>query len=74
MMFCFTKAIRHASIECLGLFALLDELEPTLFDSVSFRPRTDLHWLPLAAVLVTYLLLRLMTLLIGLRPVRSVDA
>ena len=25
MMFCFTKAIRHASIECLGLFALLDE-------------------------------------------------
>lgn len=56
------------------VFALLDELEPTLFDSVSFRPRTDLHWLPLAAVLMIYLLLRLMTLLIGLRPVRSADA
>ena len=56
------------------MFALLDELEPTLFDSVSFRPRTDLHWLPLAAVLMIYLLLRLLTLLIGSRPVRSADA
>jgi len=42
-----------------GVFQLLSSLEPNVFDSISFRPRIDLHWLPLALVLALYVLIRL---------------
>lgn len=45
-------------------FDLLGELEPRLFESVSFRPRQDLHWLPLAVAIAIYLLLRLAAVLL----------
>ena len=42
-----------------AIFKLLDDLEPSVFESVSFRPQVDLHWLPLAAVVLLYLVMRL---------------
>ena len=50
------------------VFRLLGTLEPTVFDSVSFRPRSDLHWLPIALVLGLYVVLRLVSALLGRRP------
>jgi Ca-activated chloride channel family protein len=47
-----------SSEDLIAVFKLLDTLEPNIFDSVKFRPRTDIHWLPLGAVLMLYLLLR----------------
>lgn len=47
-----------SSEDLLAVFELLGTLEPNVFDSVNFRPRTDIHWLPLAAVLLLYVLLR----------------
>lgn len=47
-----------------GIFALLGALEPAVFDSVSFRPRSDLHWLPIAFVLVLYIVIRLLLALL----------
>ena len=49
-------ALDRASLS--HVLQLLDSLEPEVFDSVSFRPRIDLHWLPLAALMVLYILLR----------------
>ena len=46
------------SADLAAVFELLDTLEPNIFDSVSFRPRTDVHWFPLALVVGLYLLLR----------------
>jgi len=40
------------------VFTLLAELEPSVFERLSFRPKTDLHWLPVAAMIVLYVLLR----------------
>jgi len=56
------------------VFSLLDKLEPNVFDSVSFRPRADLHWLPVAAVLLIYVLLRLIAVLTIPRDGRSAHA
>lgn len=53
----FTALDREALTE---VFALLASLEPAVFDSVSFRPRVDLHWLSLAALIVFYMLMRLL--------------
>jgi len=47
-----------SSEDLIAVFKLLDTLEPNIFESVKFRPRTDIHWLPLGAVLMLYLLLR----------------
>jgi Ca-activated chloride channel family protein len=47
-----------SSEDLTSVFKLLDTLEPNIFDSVNFRPRTDVHWLPLAAVIMLYVLLR----------------
>ena len=47
------------------VFALLAELEPNVFDSVSFRPRADLHWVPLALLAVLYILLRILAAVIA---------
>lgn len=49
------------------VFRLLGTLEPSVFDSVSFRPRSDLHWLPIALVLGFYVVLRLVSALLGRR-------
>jgi Ca-activated chloride channel family protein len=46
-----------------NIFSLLQELEPSVFDSVSYRPRTDLHWLSIALWLLLYTGLRTATLL-----------
>ena len=49
------------------IFRLLGTLEPNVFDSVSFRPRADLHWVPLAFIMLLYLLIRLAAGLLGRR-------
>lgn len=54
-----------------AVFRLLGALEPNVFDSVSFRPRSDLHWLALAVVMVLYLVLRLIAGLERLLPRRA---
>ena len=43
--------------------AALNQLEPVLFETVSFRPRRDLHWLPIASLLVLVALVRLVQVL-----------
>lgn len=50
-----------------SIFALLRELEPAVYDSVSFRPRSDLHWLPLALLAAAYIVIRLMGGLLSMR-------
>ncbi len=45
------------------VFSLLKELEPSVFDSVFYRPTTDLHWLSIALWLVLYTGLRTLTML-----------
>jgi len=55
-----------------SIFALLADLEPTIFDSVAFRPRADLHWAPLALFALIYIALRILSGLMGLRKVPSV--
>ncbi|RLQ21821.1 VWA domain-containing protein [Seongchinamella sediminis] len=37
-------------------YLAIAELEPELYETVSFRPRQSLHWVPLVVVLVLYLL------------------
>lgn len=37
-------------------YRAIAELEPELYESVSFRPKQSLHWLPIALSLVLYLL------------------
>lgn len=49
------------------VFAVLDALEPSTFDSVAFRPRTDLHWVPVVGIVLLYMLLRALALVID-RP------
>jgi len=51
-----------------SVFQLLDTLEPNVFDSVSFRPRTDLHWVSLALVMVLYLIIRILSGLASRNP------
>ena len=41
------------------IFRLLDTLEPSVFDSVTFRPQVDLYWLPLTLLVFLYIALRL---------------
>jgi Ca-activated chloride channel family protein len=41
------------------IFRVLDTLEPSVFDSVTFRPRVDLYWLPLTVLVFLYIALRL---------------
>ncbi len=37
-------------------YRAIAELEPELYESVSFRPKRDLHWLPVAVAAILYLL------------------
>jgi len=41
------------------IFQLLETLEPSVFESVTFRPQLDLHWLPLTLIVFIYITLRL---------------
>jgi len=47
------------------VFTLLAQLEPSVFDSVSFRPRADLHWVPLALLALAYVAVRALVAIIG---------
>lgn len=55
------------------VFRLLGTLEPNVFDSVSFRPRVDLHWVPLALIFVLYAAVRLAAGLLALREQATND-
>lgn len=35
-------------------YLTIGELEPELYESISFRPRQSIHWLPLAIIIVLY--------------------
>jgi Ca-activated chloride channel family protein len=37
-------------------YQAIGEMEPELYESISFRPRQSLHWLPLALPVVLYLI------------------
>ena len=37
-----------------GAYRTIGELEPEMYESISFRPRQSLHWLPIALALVLY--------------------
>lgn len=45
-----------------GIYQRLDEIETRRIDTVSFRPRRDIYWVPLAAALVLTLLARAFSL------------
>lgn len=51
--------------ELNSIFSLLAQLEPSIFDSISFRPRADLHWLPLALLAPLYIALRILVATVG---------
>ncbi|RDI57190.1 VWA domain-containing protein [Microvirga subterranea] len=38
--------------QLVGIYGRLDEIETRRIDTVSFRPKTDLYWVPLAAALL----------------------
>jgi Ca-activated chloride channel family protein len=54
------------------ILSTLNQLEPVIFETVSFRPRTDLHWLAFGLLLVALSLLRLIHGLTT-RPVAGSD-
>jgi Ca-activated chloride channel family protein len=35
-------------------YQAIAELEPDIYETISFRPRQSLHWLPVAVALVLY--------------------
>ena len=39
-----------------GAYEAVDALEPELYETISFRPRQSLHWVPVGAGLVLYLI------------------
>lgn len=51
----FYQALDRESL--LRVYARINELEPAVFDSISFRPKTSLHHYLLALVVVVYMLL-----------------
>ena len=42
--------------ELLRAYRAIGELEPELYETISFRPRQSLHWVPLSVALALYLL------------------
>lgn len=55
-------------------YLTIGELEPELYESISFRPRQSLHWLPVALAMVLYLLYHGTMALITARARRAADA
>ncbi|GAB5452336.1 MAG: VWA domain-containing protein [Halioglobus sp.] len=46
------QALDQAQLE--AAYAAIAELEPNLYETVSFRPRRSLHWLPVGVALLLY--------------------
>ena len=55
-------------------YLTIGELEPELYESISFRPRQSLHWVPVALAMVLYLLYHGTMALITARARRAADA
>lgn len=55
-------------------YRTIAELEPALYETISFRPRQSVHWLPVALFTVLYLLYHGGNALLTLRKRRSADA
>ncbi|MDH7799856.1 MULTISPECIES: VWA domain-containing protein [unclassified Beijerinckia] len=53
-----------------GIYQRLDQIETRRIDTVSFRPKRDVYWMPLAAALVLSLLTQALRLLRGHRRTR----
>lgn len=48
------QALDEAELD--AAYRAIGELEPQLYETTSFRPKQSLHWLPVAAAMVLYLL------------------
>lgn len=57
-----------------GIYQRLDEIETRRIDTVSFRPKRDVYWIPLAAALALSLLTQALRLLWRHRPSRPPQA
>ena len=57
----FYRALDREQLE--GIYRRLDEIETRKIDTVTFRPKRDVYWVPLAAVLTLSLLMRAFLLL-----------
>ena len=55
-------------------YRTIGELEPELYETISFRPRQSLHWAPMALVAVLYLLFHGYNVLRNMAMRRSDDA
>lgn len=55
-------------------YVTIGELEPELYETISFRPRQSLHWVPVALVSVLYLLYHGFFALSSLRARRAENA
>ena len=42
--------------ELAQAYTAIGELEPELYETISFRPRQSLHWVPVGVALVLYML------------------
>lgn len=58
-------ALNRSALE--DIVATLEQLEPALFESISNRPRIDLHWIPLATLLLLAPILQLVAWLAASR-------
>jgi Ca-activated chloride channel family protein len=54
-----------------GIYQRLDQIETRRIDTVSFRPKRDIYWVPLAAGLVLSLLAQALRLLVRRTPRRA---
>ncbi|MEM1155197.1 MAG: VWA domain-containing protein [Pseudomonadota bacterium] len=43
-------------VELESAYQAIGELEPELYETISFRPKESLHWIPIGAALILYLL------------------
>ena len=55
-------------------YITIGELEPELYETISFRPRQSLHWVPMALISTLYLLYHGFFALTSLRARRVADA
>ena len=55
-------------------YQAIAELEPELYETISFRPRQSVHWMPVALFAVLYLLYHGINALLAVRAGRAADA
>ncbi|MEM8563766.1 MAG: VWA domain-containing protein [Pseudomonadota bacterium] len=48
------KALDRVELE--SAYQAIGELEPELYETISFRPKDSLHWIPIGAALILYLI------------------